>query len=200
MAAIFRGLASCVVSRLGKGCDLVFSFLVLSSQHRQRFTLFSRVRVENAKAASHIQRATVTSMKRPLIFPVIFVFGCMALAKQGLDNLPTNDLITGSGVQTPEPMPPATQNTTPDPKPETQTDSQAAAAPDAAATDSAVHTVTGAINKDGDSYVLKVSDTTSYKLDDQAKAKPFQGQKVRVTGQVDLNHNQIHVQKIEPLL
>ena len=60
--------------------------------------------------------------------------------------------------------------------------------------------MTGAISKDGDSYVLKVSDTTSYKLDDQDKAKQFQGQKVRVTGQVDLNNNQIHVQKIEPLV
>ena len=61
------------------------------------------------------------------------------------------------------------------------------------------HTVTGSISKDGDSYVLKVSDTTSYKLDDQAKAKEFDGQKVRVTGEVDLNRNFIHVQKIEPL-
>jgi hypothetical protein len=62
------------------------------------------------------------------------------------------------------------------------------------------HTVTGSISKEGDTYVLKVSDTTSYKLDDQAKAKQFNGQKVRVTGEVDLNTNQIHVQKIEPLV
>lgn len=102
-------------------------------------------------------------------------------------------------MQTPEPVPPAAQNTTPDPKPETQPDSQPVAAPDADA-NASVHTVTGAISKDGDSYVLKVSDTTSYKLDDQDKAKQFQGQKVRVTGQVDLNNNQIHVQKIEPLV
>ena len=111
----------------------------------------------------------------------------------------TNDLIAWSGMQTPEPVPPAAQITDPDPKPETQPDSQPVAAPDADA-NASVHTVTGAISKDGDSYVLKVSDTTSYKLDDQDKAKQFQGQKVRVTGQVDLNNNQIHVQKIEPLV
>jgi hypothetical protein len=74
--------------------------------------------------------------------------------------------------------------------------------PSVAAQDSApsAHTVTGSISKDGDTYVLKVSDTTSYKLDDQEKAKQFNGQKVRVTGEVDLNTNQIHVQKIEPLV
>jgi hypothetical protein len=74
--------------------------------------------------------------------------------------------------------------------------------PSAAAQDNAptAHTVTGSISKDGDTYVLKVSDTTSYKLDDQEKAKQFYGQKVRVTGEVDLNTNQIHVQKIEPLV
>jgi Protein of unknown function (DUF5818) len=64
----------------------------------------------------------------------------------------------------------------------------------------AVHTVVGSISKDGDTYVLKVSDTTSYKLDDQERAKQFNGQKVRVTGEVDLNTNQIHVQKIEPIV
>jgi hypothetical protein len=77
-----------------------------------------------------------------------------------------------------------------------------AAMPAIAAQDNApsAHTVTGSISKDGDVYVLKVSDTTSYKLDDQEKAKQFNGQKVRVTGEVDLNTNQIHVQKIEPLV
>ncbi|HEX4485296.1 MAG TPA: DUF5818 domain-containing protein [Terriglobales bacterium] len=74
--------------------------------------------------------------------------------------------------------------------------------PSAAAQENAptAHTVTGSISKDGDTYVLKVSDTTSYKLDDQEKARQFNGQKVRVTGEVDLNTNQIHVQKIEPLV
>ena len=138
-------------------------------------------------------------MRRLLIFPVLLVFGCIAWAQQVPDRMSTNDLIAWSGMQTPEPVPPAAQNTDPDPKPETQPDSQPVAAPDADA-NASVHTVTGAISKDGDSYVLKVSDTTSYKLDDQDKAKQFQGQKVRVTGQVDLNNNQIHVQKIEPLV
>jgi hypothetical protein len=138
-------------------------------------------------------------MKRPPIFPVLLVFGCIAWAQQGPDSMPTNDLVAWSGMQSPEPVPSASQNTTPNPKPESQPETQPVAAPDADA-NSSVHTVTGAISKDGDSYVLKVSDTTSYKLDDQDKAKQFQGQKVRVTGQVDLNNNQIHVQKIEPLV
>ena len=87
-------------------------------------------------------------------------------------------------MQTPQPVQPASQN----------------AAPDAPQPDPSVHAITGSISKEGGSYVLKVSDTTSYKLDDQAKAKPFNGQKVRVVGQVDLENNQIHVQKIEPIV
>ena len=122
-------------------------------------------------------------MKRLFIFPAILVFAGIAFAQPGLDKLPTNDLIAWSGMPSPEPAP------------ETQPTAAAEAA-----TNDAVHTVTGAISKDGDSYVLKVSDTTSYQLDDQDKARQFAGQKVRVTGQVDLNNNQIHVQKIEPLV
>ena len=109
---------------------------------------------------------------------VVLIFGCVAFAQGGLepvDKIPANDLIAWSGMQSPEAT--AAQDATP-----------------------AVHTVTGSISKDGDSYVLKVSDTTSYKLDDQEKAKQYNGQKVRVTGEVDLNTNQIHVQKIEPLV
>src|SRR6185436_9836188 len=98
-----------------------------------------------------------------------------------------------SGMQTPEPVPPAAQNPDPDPKPETQPDSQPVAAPDADA-NASVHTVTGAISKDGDSYVLKVSDTTSYKLDDQDKAKQFEGKRVAVFGTLDPNTNLIRVQ------
>jgi uncharacterized protein DUF5818 len=120
-------------------------------------------------------------------FPIFLLLGCAAFAQEGrvrAQNLPSNELIAWSEMQSPEPVPPALQNT-------------AAAGQNAAP---AVHTVTGSISKDGDSYVLKVSDTTSYKLDDQNKAKQYEGQKVRVTGEVDLNTNQIHVQKIEPLV
>jgi uncharacterized protein YdeI (BOF family) len=129
----------------------------------------------------------VILMKQLLILSAFLFFGCAAFAQKGLehaDKLPVHDSVAWSGMQSPQFGPTASQNTP-------------AAAQDAAP---AVHTVTGSISKDGDSYVLKVSDTTSYKLDDQDKAKQYDGQKVRVTGEVDLNTNQIHVQKIEPLV
>jgi hypothetical protein len=115
-------------------------------------------------------------MNRLIFLPMFLVCGCLAIAQElaPANKLLSNDLVAWSGMQTRE-----------------------SAAQDNAPT---AHTVTGSISKEGDTYVLKVSDTTSYKLDDQAKAKQFNGQKVRVTGEVDLNTNQIHVQKIEPLV
>ncbi len=127
-------------------------------------------------------------MKRFVILLIFLVVGCLAFAQETIepaDQLPAVDLVAWSGMQSPEPVQPAAQTAQP------QDDAKA---------DPAVHTVTGSISKEGDAYVLKVSDTTSYKLDDQAKAKEYEGQKVRVTGQVDLNNDQIHVQRIEPLV
>ena len=47
--------------------------------------------------------------------------------------------------------------------------------------------------------MLKVQESTAYQLDDQDKAKEFDGQKVRVKGLLSRDSNMIHVQKIEPL-
>ena len=47
--------------------------------------------------------------------------------------------------------------------------------------------------------MLKVSDSTSYKLDDQDQAKQYEGQKVRVFGTLQSGSNLIRVEKIEPL-
>jgi hypothetical protein len=38
-----------------------------------------------------------------------------------------------------------------------------------------------------------------YQLDDQAKAKPYIGKQVKVTGKLEMNSNTIHVDSIEPL-
>ncbi|MBV9573731.1 MAG: hypothetical protein JOY93_06725 [Acidobacteriales bacterium] len=102
---------------------------------------------------------------------------------------------------------------TPDPKPETQPQPNSPSsnpapparpqAPDADTQNKnevpAAQTFTGTIRKEGDTFVLKVSDTTSYKLDDQDKAKQFDGQRVRVTGSLETKLNLLHVQKIESL-
>ena len=128
---------------------------------------------------------------------------------------PGADLIAWSEMQSPEPVPPAQEPSAtpqaspqPEPRPETpapQTQAPAQSQPVAAGqaqsetTEPAAQTFTGTIGKDGDNYVLKVSDTTSYKLDDQDQAKTFAGQRVRVLGALDNGSNLIHVQKIESL-
>jgi uncharacterized protein YdeI (BOF family) len=57
----------------------------------------------------------------------------------------------------------------------------------------------GRITKENDELVLKdpVS-KVSYKLDDQAKAKHYAGQQVKVNGKLDMDSNTIRVDSIEP--
>ncbi len=57
---------------------------------------------------------------------------------------------------------------------------------------------TGTIVKEKGKLVLKDSSTNmSYQLDDQDKAKQFEGKEVKVTGKLDANTKMIHVENIE---
>jgi hypothetical protein len=58
-------------------------------------------------------------------------------------------------------------------------------------------TLEGVIVKDSRAYVLKTTDKLVYQLDDQEKAKPFEGKKVKVTGTLAADGKLIHVQTIE---
>ena len=56
----------------------------------------------------------------------------------------------------------------------------------------------GTIVKEKGKFVLKDPATKmSYQLDDQDKAKPFEGKQVKVIGKLDLDTNLIHVENIE---
>ena len=56
----------------------------------------------------------------------------------------------------------------------------------------------GKISKNDQKLILEDAITNiSYQLDDQKKAKPFEGKIVRVTGTLDAQNNLIHVQAIE---
>ena len=116
---------------------------------------------------------------------------------------PGSYLIVWTQTQAPEPAPQPSgrQTTTPDPKPETQTPAQTQPgnSQTPAQAQPAAQSFTGTISKEGDTYVLKVSDTSSYKLDDQDKAKEYEGKRVTVSGVLDPNSNLIRVQKIEPI-
>jgi hypothetical protein len=58
----------------------------------------------------------------------------------------------------------------------------------------------GKITKAGDKLVLQESSTQqSYQLDDQDKAKQYEGKKVKVTATMDPNTNTLHVVDITPV-
>jgi hypothetical protein len=123
----------------------------------------------------------------------------------------SSDLVLWSYMQ--EPQQPEQdhphQQPTPDPNPETQpapnpTPSQpgtqhASPASPQSQESSTAQTFTGTISKEADSYVLKVADSTSYKLDSQDQVQSFEGKRVRVTGTLDSSINLIHVDKVEPI-
>ena len=153
---------------------------------------------------------------------VAIVFsGALAFAQQqpsGRGQLFSSDLVLWSYMQ--EPQSPEQgqprQPPTPDPTPETQPapnpipsqpgqpaePEQAPSSKEAAGSKGQVpsaQTFTGIIDKESDSFMLKVSEGTSYKLDNQQEVQQYEGRRVRVTGTLDASINLIHVDKIEPL-
>src|SRR5262249_47004901 len=131
----------------------------------------------------------------------------------GVIPLFSSTLIAWTDMQTPEPVPegsPHVKPPAPEPQPETQPPAPDTTTPstqtptstegDRGQTSSPeAQSFTGVVGKESDSYVLKISDTTSYKLDDQDQAKQYDGQRVRILGMLDEGSAVIHVQKIEPL-
>ena len=55
------------------------------------------------------------------------------------------------------------------------------------------------MSKEADSFILQVSKTVFYKLDNEQQVQQYEGQRVRVTGTLDTSINLIHVEKVEPL-
>ena len=154
-------------------------------------------------------------MKRWSVITAGFVF-CSAIAFAQEPAQPgqlfSSDLVLWSSMQ--EPQQPEQdhphQQPTPDPNPETQpspnpTPSQPGTQPASPSTPESqdksptAQTFTGTISKESDSYVLKVSDSTSYKLDNQEQVQPFEGRRVQVTGTLDSSINLIHVDNVEPM-
>ena len=60
------------------------------------------------------------------------------------------------------------------------------------------HRFKGKIVAAGQKLVLEGDERTVYELDDQARAKPFEGKRVMVFGTLD-EHNTIHVTDIRPV-
>ena len=94
---------------------------------------------------------------------------------------------TPSQSQDPNAQTPATQQT-----PSTEQPSHSSPS-----SSEAQHSFVGSIVKSGDKFMLHTGGT-DYQLDDQAQASKFDGQDVKVTGQVDQASNTIRVQSIVP--
>jgi len=134
------------------------------------------------------------------------LLGCLAAAQDSSSHMFSSDLIAWSGMQQPTApeQRPQRQPPTPDPNPQSQpapapaTPAQQASGSSETST-SPAQTFTGTISKEADSFTLKVSDTTSYKLDNQQQVQQYSGQRVRVTGTLDPASNLIHVDRVEPM-
>jgi hypothetical protein len=134
------------------------------------------------------------------------LLGCLAAAQDSSSHMFSSDLIAWSGMQQPTApeQRPQRQQPTPDPNPQSQpapapaTPAQQASGSSETST-SPAQTFTGTISKEADSFTLKVSDTTSYKLDNQQQVQQYSGQRVRVTGTLDPASNLIHVDRVEPM-
>ena len=55
----------------------------------------------------------------------------------------------------------------------------------------------GTITKDGAEYVLKVSRNSAYQLDDQNRAKQYEGKQVKIAGTLDADGKSLHITGIE---
>jgi DNA-nicking Smr family endonuclease len=65
--------------------------------------------------------------------------------------------------------------------------------------ESSAQVFTGTIVKDESRYVLKAADGASYQLDNQEKAKLYEGKQVKITGNIDTHGRMLHVASIELL-
>ena len=109
---------------------------------------------------------------------------------------PGTELVAWTQDQKTEPMPSQTTQP-PQEKPNTQTPSTPTGQADDTHKQAAAQAFTGTILKSGDSFVLKTADNMTYQLDDQARAKNFEGKQVQVTGSLDSSNSTIKVQDIK---
>jgi hypothetical protein len=107
-------------------------------------------------------------------------------------------LIAWSQMQKPQPVPePLPPPDRPVQQSEPQTERSAETAQDLPQQQPAAQTLSGMIVKDGSRYVLKVSSSSTYELDDQDRAKRYEGKQVKVSGTLDASGNSFHIISIE---
>jgi Protein of unknown function (DUF5818) len=101
-------------------------------------------------------------------------------------------LVAWSRLQEPVPLPLPQNETKPAP------DQQPGQSPDSPTqTQASPQRVTGIIVRQGEKYVLKAGDNTTYQLDDQERARRYQDKQVMVVGRLDPDSNTFHIESIE---
>jgi len=104
-------------------------------------------------------------------------------------------LIAWSQLQKPQPVP---QPLPPPDRPTSQAAQQTQPTnPPAQEQQPVAQTFKGTIVKDRSRYVLKVSSNSAYQLDDQEKAKQYEGRLVKIGGALDANGSSLHVISVE---
>ena len=115
-------------------------------------------------------------------------------------------LIAWSEMQKPQPVP---QRPEPVPVPDSNADKQAGPTEDTPnqapntqvpaqeKQGPAAQTLSGTVIELGNKYVLKTTDKQTYELDDQDKAREYEGKQVKIVGSLDRTTNMIHITSIE---
>jgi outer membrane biosynthesis protein TonB len=146
-------------------------------------------------------------------FITVISLTSFAIAQQSTARSPfSSDLVLWSHMQQPQqpeqdrphqaPTPEPTPETQPAQNPTPSQPSQPGPSPKTSETPKQASTAqafVGTINRQGDNFLLKISETISYKLDNQQEVQQYDGKRVRVTGTLDTSANLIHVDKVEPL-
>jgi hypothetical protein len=100
--------------------------------------------------------------------------------------------VAWSQLQEPVPLP--EPSTAPAPSPE-QRSSQSTGSQ--VQPDTPKQSIKGIIVRQGEKFVLKAGDNTTYQLDDQNKARQYQDKQVNVVGVLDADSNTLHIETIE---
>jgi Protein of unknown function (DUF5818) len=109
--------------------------------------------------------------------------------------------VAWSQLQEPVPLPEpdsAEPGTAPAPSPDQQPDQQSAQSTGSQVQpDTPKQTIKGIIVRQGEKFVLKAGDNTTYQLDDQNKARQYRDKQVSVVGVLDPDSNTLHIETIE---
>ena len=149
-------------------------------------------------------RSVASGLLTLLLLSTPWAFSQQSSPSQPATDQSATPAILYSEMQAPVPTPAAQPS--PDPLPQSQNQqqpedrqSQQSAPATSQSRQDAARSFNGTILKDGERFVLKTTDNVNLQLDDQERAKKYEGTEVKVTGSLDSATHTIHVQNIEPI-